>query len=68
MGIGSTIALQIAFTYLPFMNEVFGSAPLPLSAWWPVIALGALISLVIGAVKWLENQWDNSRVDLATSR
>ena len=68
VGIGSTIALQIAFTYLPFMNDVFGSAPLPLSAWWPVIALGVLISLLIGAVKWLENQRDNNRGELATSR
>ena len=56
VGIGSTIALQVAFTYVPFMNEIFGSAPLPLTAWWPVIALGVLISLVIGSVKWLENQ------------
>ncbi len=60
VGIGVTVALQIAFTYLPFMNEVFGSAPLPLMAWWPVVALGVLISLVIGAVKWLENRRDNA--------
>ena len=58
IGIGSTVALQIAFTYLPFMNEVFGSAPLPLTGWLPVIALGVLISLVIGAVKWWENARD----------
>lgn len=56
VGIASTIFLQIAFTYLPFMNQIFGSAPLPLNAWWPVITLGVLISLLIGAVKWLENQ------------
>jgi cation-transporting ATPase F len=56
VGVGSTIALQIGFTYLPFMNEVFGSAPLPLTAWWPVVALGVTLSLVIGAVKWLENR------------
>lgn len=68
VGIGSTIALQIAFTYLPFMNEVFGSAPLPLTAWWPVIALGVLISLVIGSVKWLENQRDNHRVVATASQ
>ncbi|MGA1145412.1 MAG: HAD-IC family P-type ATPase [Candidatus Nanopelagicales bacterium] len=56
VGVGSTIALQIGFTYLPFMNEVFGSAPLPLTAWWPVVALAVTLSLVIGAVKWLENR------------
>ena len=68
IGIGSTIALQIVFTYLPFMNDVFGSAPLPLSAWWPVIALGVLISLLIGAVKWLENLRDNNRDETVASR
>lgn len=66
VGIGSTVALQIAFTYLPFMNAIFGSAPLPLTAWWPVIALGALISLVIGAVKWWENQREAARNAVTT--
>lgn len=59
VGIVTTIVLQFAFTYLPFMNQIFGSAPLPLSAWWPIIALGLLISWVIGGVKWLENQHFN---------
>jgi len=56
VGVLTTIALQLGFTYLPFMNQIFGSAPLPLSAWWPIIVLGLLISWVIGGVKWLENQ------------
>lgn len=59
VGVVTTIALQFGFTYLPFMNQVFGSAPLPLSAWWPIIVLGLLISWVIGGVKWLENQRTN---------
>lgn len=61
VGIGTTFVLQIAFTYTPFMNEIFGSAPLPIIAWWPVVALGLLISLVIGAVKWWEIQRDALR-------
>ena len=56
VGIGTMLVLQAAFTYLPFMNTVFGSAPLPSSAWGPVAALGALIYVVIGAIKWLENK------------
>lgn len=68
VGIGTTVALQIAFTYVPFMNEIFGSAPLPLAAWWPVVTLGVLISLVIGAVKWLENLRDDKREDVAAIR
>ena len=68
VGIGSTVALQIIFTYLPFMNEIFGSAPLPLAAWWPVVGLGVLITLVIGAVKWLENLRDEGREVAPVSR
>ena len=56
VGIGSMLILQAGFTYLPAMNSVFGSAPLAITAWWPVIALGLVTNLVIGAVKWVENQ------------
>jgi hypothetical protein len=43
------------------MNSIFGSAPLSISAWWPVIALGLVTNLVIGAVKWIENQREPAR-------
>ena len=56
VGIGSMLILQAGFTYLPAMNSIFGSAPLAITAWWPVIALGLVTNLVIGAVKWVENQ------------
>ena len=68
VGIGMTVALQIAFTYVPFMNDIFGSAPLPPAAWWPVVGLGVLITLVIGAVKWLENLRDDRRQESDVSR
>jgi len=55
-GIGTTVALQMAFTYLPIMNSIFQSAPLAASAWWPIIALGFVINLVIGTIKWVENR------------
>jgi hypothetical protein len=55
------LLLQVTFTYLPAMNSIFGSAPLAISAWWPVIALGLVTNLVIGAVKWIENQREPSR-------
>ena len=32
VGIGAVLLLQAAFVYLPFMNAVFGSAPLGLSS------------------------------------
>jgi len=61
VGIGAMLLLQVTFTYLPAMNSIFGSAPLSISAWWPVIALGLVTNLVIGAVKWIENQREPAR-------
>jgi magnesium-transporting ATPase (P-type) len=52
VGIGVILLLQAAFVYLPFMNAVFGSAPLGLQAWLEAALVGALIMPVIGAEKW----------------
>jgi magnesium-transporting ATPase (P-type) len=46
-GIGILILLQLAFVYLPVMNELFGSAPLA-PAEWSLAALAA--ALVIPAI------------------
>jgi len=66
VGIGTTVALQMAFTYLPIMNSIFQSAPLAASSWWPIIALGFVINLLIGAIKWVENR--RSTVAVGASR
>jgi calcium-translocating P-type ATPase len=63
VGISATIALQAGFTYLPFMNTVFGSAPLPLDAWWSVIATGVAMYVLIGGVKWIESRVHTLRND-----
>jgi len=55
-GVLITIALQGLFTYAPFMNQIFDTAPLGLSDWWPVIALGVAIYGLIGALKWVDNR------------
>jgi calcium-translocating P-type ATPase len=55
-GVITTIALQGLFTYAPFMNTVFDTAPLAASQWWPVLALGVAIYAIIGALKWVDNR------------
>jgi magnesium-transporting ATPase (P-type) len=52
VGIGLLFVLQLGFIYLPFMNAVFGSAPLGSDAWlWSVLT--ALVVLpVISFEKW----------------
>lgn len=56
VGVGTTVGLQGLFTYAPFMNAIFDTAPLPLDYWWPVLALGIAIYAVIGAIKWVDNR------------
>lgn len=61
VGVTTTVILQLVLTYVPFMNEVFNTAPLAMEAWWPVIALGVAIYAVIGSLKWLDNRFREDR-------
>ncbi len=51
VGIAGIFALQLGYVYLPFMNEVFGSAPLPLAAWAEATAVALLVLPVISIEK-----------------
>ena len=53
LGIAVVLVLQLAFTYLPVMNVVFGSAPLSLASWIEATAVAWLIMPIIGCEKWL---------------
>lgn len=52
LGIGVVLLLQTAFIYLPFMNTIFGSAPLSLVSWLEALVLAFLILPIIGLEKW----------------
>jgi cation-transporting P-type ATPase F len=47
------ICLQLAFTYLPWMNTIFQSAPIPAESWLRIIAAGLLTYAVVGVEKWI---------------
>jgi len=49
---GAMIALQLVFTYAPFMHTWFHSAAIPARAWSVSIVLSILIFLAIEAAKW----------------
>ncbi len=53
-GVVIMIALQLMFTYAPFMNRIFYSAPLDLSSWIPILATGVIVYTVVGIEKWLQ--------------
>jgi magnesium-transporting ATPase (P-type) len=52
VGIAVILLLQLAFVYLPFMNAVFGSAPLGLRSWGEAALIGMLIMPIISVEKW----------------
>ena len=47
VGVAAMIAAQMAFTYVPFMNEAFHSAPLDAAAWLRVSAVALAASLIV---------------------
>ncbi len=57
-GIFFMILSQLAFTYLPIMNQLFHTAPISLNDWLHVFAVGFIIHIVIALDKairlWLE--------------
>ena len=57
-GIATVLILQVAFIYWPFMNSVFGSAPIDTYAWLRAAAVAVVIMPLIGLEKWWRGQHD----------
>lgn len=52
-GAGAMLLLQLAFTYLPVFQRVFGTAAIGLQAWLEIAAVGlAALLLIEGEKKW----------------
>jgi cation-transporting P-type ATPase F len=60
-GVVGMIALQLLFTYAPFMNQLFLSAPLDLTQWGHVLAVGLVGYLIVEIEKWLRRRVENRR-------
>jgi magnesium-transporting ATPase (P-type) len=56
-GVLAMIAAQLLFTYAPFMNKLFNSAPISGLAWLKIIGIGALVFVAIEFKKWLDARW-----------
>lgn len=50
-GILMMLAAQIAFTYFPFMNKVFHSAPIDFKDWGKILLIGVLSFIIVGIEK-----------------
>ncbi len=51
VGIGAQVAGQLALTYLPVMNRLFGTAPLAVDAWSRILTLGLVAWAVVAIDK-----------------
>jgi cation-transporting ATPase F len=50
------VLIQMLFTYAPFMNRLFGSAPMSLTLWLDVIAVSLAAFAVIETEKWIRRK------------
>ncbi|TJZ74257.1 cation-transporting P-type ATPase [Chitiniphilus eburneus] len=53
---GVLAALQLAIVHLPFMNDIFGTTPLPFLYWLLSLKIALLIFAVIELEKWITRQ------------
>lgn len=52
LGVLAMVLLQIGFTYIPWMNQIMGSAPISLDAWGRVLGVAVLGYALIELEKW----------------
>lgn len=64
-GSAATVALQLFYTYHPWMNTLFHSAPLALADWAAVIAVSFAVSLAVGAEKGMRERATPAAASLA---
>jgi cation-transporting P-type ATPase F len=56
-GVGIMIALQLMFTYAPFMNRFFHSAPIGWDAWWRILLTAVVAYAIVGLEKLARRKW-----------
>ena len=61
VGFICVVVLQMGFTYLPFMNRVFETAPIDLQAWGSILVFGLLVYLAVEFEKWLRRRTRSKR-------
>jgi cation-transporting P-type ATPase F len=50
-GVSGMIILQVLFTYMPFMNRFFQSAPIGIYSWIRILTAGFILYMIIGIQK-----------------
>ncbi len=68
IAIGLVIGFQIAFTYAPPMQFLFGTEGLDAATWLRIIAVGSSVLFLVEAEKWWIRRRDRARRGTGTSR
>ncbi|PKE32602.1 carbonate dehydratase [Rahnella sp. AA] len=59
---GVLLLLQLALIYLPVMNHLFGTVPMPLEFWGITLLVGAMIFVIVEIEKWLVNRFIRKKI------
>lgn len=59
---GLLILLQLSITYIPFMNNVFGTVQLPFNLWLYPLVFGFIIFIIVEIEKWVMRLIDKKSV------
>lgn len=62
LGAALMLALQFLFTYLPLMNRLFHSAPIPAESWLRITGVAVVTFVVVESEKWLRSHRSSSRL------
>ncbi len=54
------VLIQLLYTYAPFMNDLFSSAPMSLTLWLDVLGVSLAAYILIEIEKWLRRRSDRS--------
>jgi cation-transporting P-type ATPase F len=57
-GCAAMLSAQMLFTYAPFMNHLFHTAPISQQAWLHILAVALCSSAVVGTEKWIRARFD----------
>jgi magnesium-transporting ATPase (P-type) len=55
------VLIQLLYTYAPFMNTLFSSAPISLALWLDLLAVGLAAYIIVEAEKWLRRKLSSSK-------
>jgi Ca2+-transporting ATPase len=56
VGVAGMLILQLLFTYVPLMNQLFSSAPISLQDWGYILAFSLVGYLIVKVDKWLRRK------------